>query len=59
MSFGLFLSGVPGKKRWNIMKTQEFDEKFESGEDLTTVLDFSKSRRVNQAGKGVNIDFPT
>ena len=41
------------------MKTQEFDEKFESGEDLTTVLDFSKSRRVNQAGKGVNIDFPT
>lgn len=41
------------------MKTQEFDEKFESGEDLTDDLDFSKARRVNQESKRVNIDFPT
>lgn len=41
------------------MKAQEFDEKFESGEDLTDNLDFSKARRVNQESKRVNIDFPT
>ncbi len=41
------------------MKSQEFDEKFESGEDLTNVLDFSKARRVNQESKRVNIDFPS
>ena len=41
------------------MKAQEFEEKFESGEDLTDDLDFSKARRVNQESKRVNIDFPT
>lgn len=41
------------------MKSQDFDEKFESGEDLTNVLDFSKARRVNQESKRVNIDFPS
>ena len=40
------------------MKAKEFDKKFESGEDLTDNLDFSKSRRVNQEAKRVNIDFP-
>jgi hypothetical protein len=41
------------------MKAQKFEEKFESGEDLTDDLDFSKARRVNQESKRVNIDFPT
>ncbi len=41
------------------MKAKKFDEKFESGEDLTDNLDFSKARRVNQEPKRVNIDFPT
>ncbi len=40
------------------MKAQEFDEKFEAGEDLTNELDFSKARRVNQESRRVNIDFP-
>ncbi|MGD9950693.1 MAG: CopG family transcriptional regulator [Desulfobulbus sp.] len=40
------------------MKAQKFDEKFEAGEDLTTELDFSRARRVNQESKRVNIDFP-
>ncbi|MFN2355324.1 MAG: type II toxin-antitoxin system BrnA family antitoxin [Desulfopila sp.] len=40
------------------MKAKQFDEKFESGEDLTDDLDFSKARRVNQEAKRVNIDFP-
>jgi hypothetical protein len=41
------------------MKAREFDEKFESGEDLTDELDFSKARRVNQESRRVNIDFPS
>ncbi|MBV5317252.1 MAG: hypothetical protein JZU50_05555 [Desulfobulbaceae bacterium] len=41
------------------MKAEDFDEKFELGEDLTNDLDFSKARRVNQVLKRVNIDFPT
>ncbi|MDY0389456.1 MAG: CopG family antitoxin [Desulfobulbus oligotrophicus] len=40
------------------MKAQEFDTKFEAGEDLTDDLDFSKARRVNQQNRRVNIDFP-
>lgn len=40
------------------MKAKEFDKKFESGEDMTDDLDFSKARRVNQEPKRVNIDFP-
>ena len=39
------------------MKTKKFDEKFESGEDLTENLDFSKARKVNQESKRVNIEF--
>jgi hypothetical protein len=40
------------------MKAKEFDQKFEVGEDLTEELDFSKTRRVNQIPRRVNIDFP-
>ncbi len=41
------------------MKAKQFDKKFESGEDLTDNLAFSKARRVNQELKRVSIDFPT
>ncbi len=41
------------------MKAQDFDNKFEAGEDLTAHLDFSKARRVNQESRRVNIDFPS
>jgi hypothetical protein len=40
------------------MKAKDFDKKFESGEELTNQIDFSKARRVNQESKRVNIDFP-
>ena len=40
------------------MKAEDFDKKFEDGEDLTAELDFSQARRVNLAPKRVNIDFP-
>lgn len=41
------------------MKAKDFDEKFESGEDLTSDLDLSQARRLNQEPKRVNVDFPT
>ena len=41
------------------MKAQDFDSKFEAGEDLTEYLNFSKACRVNQESRRVNIDFPS
>jgi len=40
------------------MKAKEFDEKFDSGEDMMKYVDLSKARRVNIEPKRVNIDFP-
>ncbi len=40
------------------MKTQEFDTKFDAGEDITSLLDLSAARRVKQQHKRVNVDFP-
>ena len=40
------------------MKAEEFDKKFESGEDITQYLDLSKARRPEQEQKRVNVDFP-
>lgn len=41
------------------MKADEFDKKFDKGEDITTYLDASKARRPGQEQKRVNVDFPT
>ena len=41
------------------MKARDFDEKFDVGEDLSSDLDFSKARRLNQEPKRINVDFPT
>jgi hypothetical protein len=40
------------------MKTEEFDKKFDSGEDVSEHLDFSKARRPGREQKRVNVDFP-
>lgn len=40
------------------MKAKEFDKKFDDGEDISHLLDYSKSRRVNLEPKRVNVDFP-
>jgi macrodomain Ter protein organizer (MatP/YcbG family) len=40
------------------MKADEFEKKFESGEDITRYLDLSKARRRGQEQKRVNVDFP-
>ncbi|MBA4417777.1 MAG: CopG family transcriptional regulator [Syntrophus sp. (in: bacteria)] len=40
------------------MKAEEFDKKFDEGEDVSQCLDFSKARRAVQGQKRVNVDFP-
>ena len=40
------------------MKANEFDKKFDAGEDITPHLDLSKARRPEQEQKRVNVDFP-
>lgn len=41
------------------MKARDLDEKFDSGEDITSELDISKARRLNQVPRRINVDFPT
>lgn len=40
------------------MKAEEFDKKFDEGEDVSQHLDISKARRPVQEQKRVNVDFP-
>ena len=41
------------------MKAKKFEQQFDEGVDLTASLDLSKAKRVLQAQKRVNVDFPT
>lgn len=41
------------------MKANDFDRKFDDGEDLTPDLELHKARRLNQEPRRVNVDFPT
>lgn len=40
------------------MKATDFDEKFDSGEDIFDALDLTKAKRTNFDTKRVNVDFP-
>jgi len=40
------------------MKTEEFDRKFDAGEDVTGVLDLAQANRPRQRQRRVNVDFP-
>jgi len=40
------------------MKAKKFDIDFDAGKDITSALDLTKARRVKQAPKRVNVDFP-
>jgi hypothetical protein len=40
------------------MKAEEFDRKFDEGEDVTDVLDPAAARRPGQEARRVNVDFP-
>ena len=41
------------------MNAKKFEQQFEDGDGLTASLDLSKAKRVLQAQKRVNVDFPT
>lgn len=40
------------------MKAKVFDKQFDEGTDITAALDLSKTKRVLQGQKRVNVDFP-
>ena len=40
------------------MKAEEFDRRFDAGEDVTKYLDLAGARRPDQSVKRVNVDFP-
>jgi hypothetical protein len=40
------------------ISAEEFDRKFDDGEDVSEYLDLSKAYRPNQEPKRVNVDFP-
>ena len=41
------------------MKAKRFDQKFDAGEKVIDQLDLTKARRVGNAPKRVNVDFPS
>lgn len=41
------------------MKTAEFDARFDEGEDVSDVIDWSHATRPNDAPRRVNVDFPS
>ena len=40
------------------MKAEDFDDKFDRGEDVTPELDLSNARRPGGEQRRVNVDFP-
>ena len=40
------------------MRAEEFDKKFDNGEDVSAYLDIEKARRPGLEQKRVNVDFP-
>ena len=40
------------------ISTEEFDRRFDAGEDITPYLDMSKARRPGREIRRVNVDFP-
>ena len=40
------------------MKAEEFEERFDRGEDVTSALDLTAARRPGYEQRRVNVDFP-
>ncbi len=40
------------------MRAEEFDQKFDAGEDVTSDLDLAAARRPGLEQRRVNVDFP-
>jgi hypothetical protein len=41
------------------MKAEEFDDRFDRGEDISSQLDLAEARRPGTEARRVNVDFPT
>lgn len=41
------------------MKARDLDKKFDQGEDIADLIDWSQAKRINTEIKRVNVDFPT
>lgn len=41
------------------MKAEDFDRRFDAGEDITGDLDVSRARHPNKEPRRVNVDFPS
>ena len=41
------------------MKALDLDKKFDAGDDISDLVDWSKARRTNTETKSVNVDFPS
>ena len=40
------------------MKSRELDDRFDTGEDVSDAVDWSRARRANVETRRVNVDFP-
>jgi len=40
------------------MKAKEIEKRFDAGKDMGDSFDLSKGKRINQAPRRVNVDFP-
>lgn len=47
------------RKRWHSRGAEEFDQKFDDGEDVTGDLDLGAIRRPALEQRRVNVDFPS
>ena len=45
-------------RRWRFMKAKDFDKKFDTGEDISSLINKKRAHRLNQDQKRVNVDFP-
>ena len=41
------------------LSAEEFDRRFEAGEDISAHVDWAAARRPNKQTQRVNVDFPT
>lgn len=42
-----------------MVRAEEFDERFDAGEDVTSLLDLPAARRPELEQRRVNVDFPS
>lgn len=47
------------QKHIETISAEEFDRRFDNGEDISDYIDWSTARRPNLEPRRVNVDFPT